>query len=285
MTDAGLQCAGQDISMSRLEGGVAVVTGGGDGIGRALALEAARRGMDVAVADIRVDAAQAVAAEVQALGRRALGLVCDVSDPASIDDAAAAVTTRLGQANLVWANAGLGIGQGFLDARRRNLEWMYRVNVDGTIDTLRGFHAVLADAGLRHFGITGSMAGLTRSAGASPAYDASKYAVVGIAEGLRAELDGSGIGVTLLCPGLVNTRIWDGARARPERFGGARNLPEETGERWRRDGMDAAFVAAAALDAVDANEFYAVTPELAERASNIRDRTDALLAAVRVPNS
>lgn len=271
--------------MSRLEGGIAVVTGGGDGIGRALILEAARRGMDVAIADIRLEAARAVAAEVEALGRRALPLVCDVSDPASIEDAAAAVTTRLGRVNLVWANAGLGIGQGFLDARRRNLEWMYRVNVDGTIDTLRGFHAVFAESGLRHYGITGSMAGLTPSGGGSPAYDATKYAVVGIAEGLRAELAGSDIGVTLLCPGLVNTRIWDGARARPERYGGARNLPEETGERWRRDGMSAEFVAAAALDAVEAGQFYAVTPELADRAQLIQDRTDALLAAVRAPDT
>ena len=208
-----------------------------------------------------------------------------MSDCASIEDAAAAVSTRFGRANLIWANAGLGIGQGFLEARRRNLDWMYQVNVYGTFDTLRGFHALLPETGLRHFGITGSMAGLTASAGGSPAYDATKYAVVGIAEGLRAELEGTDIGVTLLCPGLVNTRIWDGARARPERYGGPRNLPEETGERWRQDGMSVDFVAAAALDAVDANEFYVVTPEAADRADAITARSDALLAAVRAPDS
>ena len=271
--------------MSRLAGGVAVVTGGADGIGRALVLAAARRGMRVAIADIRLEAATAVAQEVKALGGEAIPLACDVSDRASIEDAAAAVCTRFGHANLVWANAGLGIGQGFLDARRRNLDWMYQVNVYGTFDTLRGFHALMPETGLRHFGITGSMAGLTPSGGASPAYDATKYAVVGIAEGLRAELEGTGTGVTLLCPGLVNTRIWDGARARPERYGGPRELPEETGERWRRDGMDAAFVAAAALDAVEADEFHVVTPEAADRADAIRTRTDALLAAVRAPRT
>jgi NAD(P)-dependent dehydrogenase (short-subunit alcohol dehydrogenase family) len=269
--------------MSRLAGGVAVVTGGGDGIGRALVLEAARRGMRLAVADIRQDAALQVAAEVQALGGEAIALACDVSDPASIEDAAAAVTTRYGHANLVWANAGIGIAGGFLDARRRNLDWMYRVNVYGTFDTLRGFHALLPGTGLRHFGITGSMAGLTASAGASPAYDASKYAVVGIAEGLRAELEGTGTGVTLLCPGLVNTRIWDGGRARPGRFGGPRSQPEETGERWRRDGMDPAFVARAALDAVEADAFHVVVPETPDRADAIRARGDALLAALRTP--
>ncbi|MEE4299946.1 MAG: SDR family NAD(P)-dependent oxidoreductase [Pseudomonadales bacterium] len=271
--------------MSRLSGGVAVVTGGADGIGRALVLDAARRGMRIAIADIRLDAAVAVAEEVKALGGEAIALACDVSDRASIEDAAAAVATRFGRANLIWANAGLGIAQGFLDARRRNLDWMYQVNVYGTFDTLRGFHALMPETGLRHFGITGSMAGLTASAGASPAYDATKYAVVGIAEGLRAELEGTGIGVTLLCPGLVNTRIWDGARARPERFGGPRALPEETGERWRRDGMDVDFVAAAALDAVENDEFYVVTPEAADRADAIRERSQALLAAVRAPDT
>lgn len=270
--------------MQPFDDGIAVITGGADGIGRALALEAADRGMHVAVLDIRGDAAEAVAAEVHARGRDAIAIACDVSDADAIDAAAAAVRERFGHANLVWANAGLGIGQGFLSARRSNLEWMYRVNVDGTIDTLRAFHALLPATGLRHFGLTGSMAGLTPSNAGTPAYNATKYAVVGIAEGLRAEVEAEGIGVTLLCPGLVNTRIWDGGRARPERYGGPRHADEAAGAHWREAGMSAAFVAGAALDGVAEGRFYVVTPELRARANGIAARNDAILAAVRAPD-
>jgi short-subunit dehydrogenase len=264
-----------------LHGAVAVITGAADGIGLALAREAAARGMRVALLDIREDAVRAAAAEI---GDAAIGLACDVSDLASLEAARDTVAERLGPVNLIWANAGLGIGQGFLSARRSNLDWMYRVNVDGVIDTVRTFHPQLATDGLRHIGLTGSMAGLTPSAGATPAYDASKYAVVGIAEGLRAELDGTGIGVTLLCPGLVDTRIWDGARARPERYGGARHQDEAAGEHWRTHGMDAAFVARAALDGVAEGRFEVVVPEARVRADAIRARADALVGAVRAPD-
>ncbi len=271
--------------MHDLSDATAVVTGGGDGIGRALVLELARSGADVAVADIREDAARAVADEARALGVRATSAVCDVSDADSIERWASSVADELGPVRIVWANAGLGIGQGFTSARRQNLRWMYSVNVDGVIDTVRAFADALKGAdGFRAIGITGSMAGLTRPDGATPAYSATKYAVVGIAEGLRAELEPEGIGVTLLCPGLVNTRIWDGARARPERFGGPRHLPEEVGERWRSAGMSPDDVARWGVEALRSRRFYALMPDDADRAAALEERHRALLDGVRYPD-
>lgn len=271
--------------MQDLTGLVGVVTGGGDGIGRALCLELARQGMHVAVLDIREDAAAAVALACGQEGVKALALTCDVSLPEELEQAAAIVRRDLGPVSLVWANAGLGIAHGFIGARRDALKWMYGVNVDGTIDTLRAFvPAMQEQTGWRHVGITGSMAGITSpDDGAPSAYAASKFAVVGIAEGLRGELAPDGIGVTLLCPGLVDTRIWDGARARPERYGGPRTLPEDVGEHWRTEGMAAEEVGRLGVDAARAGQFYAVMPDDAARGARIEERTRAIMAGIRLP--
>ena len=148
--------------MQKIAGTNAVITGGGDGIGRALTLELAKAGANVAVTDIRTDAAEAVAAEAAALGVKSIGLSCDVTDEASIEEMAAQAAAELGPMQIVWANAGLGIGQGFTTARRENLRWMYQVNVDGIIDTVRAFSDSLKEqSGFRAIGVTASMASLT----------------------------------------------------------------------------------------------------------------------------
>ncbi len=270
--------------MRDIAGTNAVITGGGDGIGRSLVLELAKAGANVAVTDIRGDAADAVAAEAKALGVRSIGLACDVSDEASIQEMSAKAVEALGPMQIVWANAGLGIGQGFTTARRDNLRWMYQVNVDGVIDTVRAFSDSLKEqAGFRAIGITASMASLTHPDAGTPSYSASKYAVMGVAEGLKTELAPDGISVTTLCPGLVNTRIWDGARARPDRFGGPRHAPEEAGERWREAGMAAENVGRWGVEALRDGRFFALMPDDEGRARIVDDRHQEIMAGIRYP--
>ncbi len=271
--------------MQDVRGLNAVVTGGGDGIGRAIALEAARAGMNVAILDIREEVAEVAAAACAAEGVNAIAVRCDVSIEAEIETAAKKTRNHLGATNLLWINAGLGIPYGLINAPRDALRWLYAVNVDGLIDTARAFvPAMRAEKGWRHVGITGSMAGLVQMPESGPAaYAASKYAAVGIAEALRAELKSDGIGVTLFCPGTVNTRIWDGGRARPDRFGGPVHLPEAVGERWRQVGMDVDEIARIAFAAARVGTFYAVVPEDAARAARLDARYDAIKAAVWLP--
>jgi len=266
-----------------LKGLSAAITGGGDGIGRAIALELARCGMNVAVLDIREAAAQATADDCTRHGVRAIALRCDVSINDEIVAAAEQARATLGPLALLWANAGLGIAGGLTTAPRDALQWMLAVNVHGLIDTVRAFVPQMKQgSGWRRIGITGSMAGLVQVADGGPsAYGATKYAGVGIAEALRAELAPNGIGVTLFCPGTVNTRIWDGARARPARFGGPRHAPEEAGARWRATGMDVDAVAALAVDGLRNDEFYVVVPESPERGARITERAQALTRAMR----
>lgn len=261
-----------------------MVTGGGDGIGRALVMELAKQGMHMAILDIRKAAAEETAEACRDLGVRSLAASCDVSVCSEIEAAAERVRAELGPVNLIWGNAGLGIAEGITTAKREALRWMYAVNVDGLIDTVRAFVPQMkAQDGWRWVGITGSMAGLVQiSDGGPTAYGATKYAGVGIAEALRAELAPNGIGVTLICPGTVNTRIWDGRRARPDRFGGPQRAPEAAGERWRTIGMDVDEVAAVAIDGLRAGAFYVVTPEGPEREAMIGERAARLREGVRM---
>jgi NAD(P)-dependent dehydrogenase (short-subunit alcohol dehydrogenase family) len=277
--------AARRLSMQDVRGLNAVVTGGADGIGRAIALEAARAGMNVAIIDIRLAAAEDVAAACSIEGVRAVAIRCDVSIAADIKTAADKVRAEFGGLNLLWINAGLGIPYGLINAPRAALRWLYGVNVEGLIDTARAFvPAIQANTGWRHVGITGSMAGLVQMPDAGPtAYAASKFAAVGIAEALRAELMPAGIGVTLFCPGTVNTRIWDGGRARPARFGGPVHAPEAAGERWRQVGMDVDAVARCAFAAARNGRFYVVLPESAARAARLNERHAAIEAAIESP--
>jgi NAD(P)-dependent dehydrogenase (short-subunit alcohol dehydrogenase family) len=209
-------------------GRLALVTGAGDGIGAALARGFASWGMTVAVADIRPDAAEAVARE---LGGDSFALPFDVSDR----DACLAAADRLGDRPLalLWANAGVGAGSGLLEGRPRVIEWVFSVNLFGVLWTAQAFAPRLAGEGPRHFGVTASAAAMTAPDGAFPLYATSKHTTFAVGEALRSEFAAREVPSTLLCPGLLNTDIWDAARARPERFGGERRADPETAAYWR----------------------------------------------------
>lgn len=247
--------------MESLQGTRGVITGGGDGIGRAIALHLARAGMHITIADIRADAGEEAVGAIRAAGGNAHFHHCDVTLEDSVRELARDCFAA-GDVDMIWANAGLGTAQGFTRGKAKNLNWMYAVNVHGVIHTLSAFlPTMLEQTGRRYVGITASVASLVPGNPANPAYGASKYATLGIAEGLRAELkDVENISVTALCPGLVNTGIWNSARARPDHFGGPRNLAPEAGAYWTKNGMPADVVGFHAVEALRAGRFYVVTP-------------------------
>jgi NAD(P)-dependent dehydrogenase (short-subunit alcohol dehydrogenase family) len=238
-------------------GHTAVISGAGSGIGRSLALGLARAGVGVAALDIDADQARAVAGAARDMGVPALGLGCDVALRTEVEAAHERILKALGQPRLVWANAGVGAMGGPLGMAQADLDWIWSVNVTGVLNVVRTCAAPMrALTGARHVGLTASVSGLTAMGAYAAGYGATKHAVIGIGEGLRAELEGSGMGVTILCPGLVATRIWDGARVRPARHGGPVEMPHAVGDRWRIHGMDPDWVAALALARVDAGGGY-----------------------------
>lgn len=209
--------------MQDLAGRTAVVTGGGSGIGRGLSLGLAAEGMNVAVLDLNGDAAVAVADEIVGQGGKALALPTDVTSSEALSAAAKEIAASFGGVNLLCANAGVMLPLGPLtEMSESDWEYVFSVNVHGVVKTVDAFLPQLRAADEAHIVNTASLGGIV-SVPQVPigVYVASKYACVGYSECLRAELAGEGIGVSVLCPGVVQSELYQTSAAqRPEQFGG-----------------------------------------------------------------
>ena len=255
--------------LDELNGRVAVVTGGGSGIGRGLALGLAAEGMTVAVADIQASRAAAVAAEVESAGGRAFAVEVDVTSVRSLASAARDVLARAGGLNLLCANAGVLARIGALDAHSvEDWEYTLSVNVLGVVKTVDAFlPALRKSAPDAHILTTASLGGLVSEVRAPiGAYTASKYACVGYSEMLRSELADQGIGVSVLCPGVVTSNLMGtSAENRPGVFGrqaAPKLTPESGGDdaaRLADFAMPAENVGPIVVRAIRANRFHVLT--------------------------
>jgi NAD(P)-dependent dehydrogenase (short-subunit alcohol dehydrogenase family) len=193
----------------QLAGKVAVVTGAGSGIGRALAERFAAEGMSLVLADVEADALAAVEASVRGAGAATLVRIVDVRSYEAVADLARATVETFGRVDVVCNNAGVaGHVVPTWEATAAEWEWVMGVNVTGVVNGIRAFTPIMLEQNSGHIVNTASIAGL----GAIPylaAYTASKHAVVGISESLYKELEGRGsaVRVSVLCPGFVRTRI------------------------------------------------------------------------------
>ena len=203
--------------MQELSEKIAVITGGGSGIGRALALALAHEGMDIAIADIEIGPAKEVAAEVRSIGRRALANECDVSDLASVRDLADKVFAEFNATHVLCNNAGVVASSPVTEMSDTDWSWVIGVDLIGVTNGLQAFlPRMVAQEAEGHIVNTSSIAGLVPSAAPNIiSYTAAKYGVVGITETLAEELKPYRIGTSVLCPGVVRTRIGESGRNRP----------------------------------------------------------------------
>lgn len=192
--------------MRELSDRVAVVTGAGSGIGRALALELAAHGAHVAVADLDGALAESTAREVEALGRRAIAVVTDVRQLASVEQLLARTIAELGGCHVVCNNAGVFHAATLLDTPLEQWQRVIETNLWGVINGSRTFGAHFARQGFGHIVNTASAAGLFPMPGMG-SYSTTKFAIVGFSLQLRWELADAGVGVTVVCPGVVRTGI------------------------------------------------------------------------------
>jgi NAD(P)-dependent dehydrogenase (short-subunit alcohol dehydrogenase family) len=264
--------------MQNFEDKVAVVTGAASGIGAGLARAFAREGAHVVLADARDP--EPVAPELRSAGGRALAASVDVTSRQAMESLAERVHAEFGRVDVLCNNAGVVVFGSLLEVSEQDWDWIMAVNVRGVINGVAAFvPRMIARGGEAHVVITASGAGLSASA-VLPlgAYTTSKYAVVGFGETLRLELEPHGIGVTILCPGSVQTGIHETARysqstahLKPQTAG----APTPSREGVRR--MQPAQVAALVLDGIRSNQLYVMSHP--EGRPNVEARFEAIAGA------
>ena len=195
-----------------LKGKVALITGGGRGIGREIALAFAREGLAVAVAARTPSQVEEAAEAVQALGAKALPLALDVADAGAIPAAVKAVAEALGPVDVLVNNAGIAESAPFAKTDPQLWERHLRVNVTGPFLLTREVLSGMLQRGWGRVINVASLAGLF-GAPYITAYATSKHALVGLTRALATEVAGRGVTVNALCPGYVATDLtWKGAR-------------------------------------------------------------------------
>ncbi len=182
-----------------------VVTGAGSGIGRATARRAARCGAEVIAVDINGESAEQTADECRGEGRAA-AYVCDVADGEAVRLLASRVESERGPVDVLVNNAGVGVAGPFLEHSLDDWRWLRGVNLDGVVHGCHAFGARMVERGRGHVVNVASGAGYTPQTNLST-YCASKAAVISLSQCLRADWSAHGVGVSVICPGLINTPI------------------------------------------------------------------------------
>jgi NAD(P)-dependent dehydrogenase (short-subunit alcohol dehydrogenase family) len=275
--------------MIELAGKTAFVTGGASGIGLALGQALAQAGMNVMLADIERDALTAAVAGLSEFGlKNVSSVICDVADLGSMQEAAEATYKAFGAVHVVCNNAGVGGGSGINNISVETWRWVLDVNLMGVVHGISTFLPHIRGHGEGgHIVNTASMAGLNSGLGFSP-YSASKFAVVNMSEGLAMQLAPLGIGVTVLCPGFVQSRIWDAGRNRQQRYGAAPAQSPGSPEGklaaalfdLNKTGLDPLHVAKQTVAAIRQNELYVFTHTGPRWRSELEQRFNAILMAM-----
>jgi NAD(P)-dependent dehydrogenase (short-subunit alcohol dehydrogenase family) len=269
--------------MKDFKGRTAFITGGASGIGLGMARAFGRAGMNVVIADINEEAAKTAVEALAAEQIKAAPAYVDVTDRASVKSAALDAVAAFGKIHVVCNNAGVAVGGPLGTLKERDWDWIIDVNLKGVVYGTEVFAPLIKSHGEGgHFVNTASMAGMISPPGMEP-YTATKFAVVAMSEGWAAQLAAQDIGVSVLCPGFVRTRIHESGRARQDKYGGTGVVdpgvgatPDEAAANVL-GGIDPGIVGQRVLEGVRDNDLYIFThPHFKEFAQG---RFNAILAA------
>jgi NAD(P)-dependent dehydrogenase (short-subunit alcohol dehydrogenase family) len=269
--------------MKDLAGKTAFVTGAASGIGLGVSTALAQAGVKVMMCDIEQAALDAAVAGLKATNADVEGVVADVSLRAELRAAADATLAKYGKVHILHNNAGVGGGGGYGDWTDASWSWTIGVNLMAVIWGVEIFGPLIESHGEGgHIVNTASVAGLISYS--ANVYNVSKYGVVAFSEGLRNELAPRNIGVSVLCPGIIKTKIVESVRNLPERFAGAAKADKSTGEiaEWLKNlsprlegGIDPAYVGELVREGIEGDWPYIFTdtefePVMELRFANIK---------------
>jgi NAD(P)-dependent dehydrogenase (short-subunit alcohol dehydrogenase family) len=246
-----------------ISGKTAIVTGAGSGIGLGIATALAEAGANVVMADIQKDMVEQAAHALSGTNKRVLPVRIDVTREQSVLDALAEAERHFGRLHIACNNAGVPMhGTRLTEVPPSDWEFVIGVNIWGVIHGIRHFVPAIRKHGEEgHVVNTASVAGFQNRRGTDQGpYSMSKYAVVSLSEALEHELEGTNVGVTVLCPGPVNTNIPRGARNRPDHMGGPQIRPADEAvlaQRLAATGIDPKRVGERVVDAIRTKTFYA----------------------------
>jgi NAD(P)-dependent dehydrogenase (short-subunit alcohol dehydrogenase family) len=269
--------------MDRLQGRGAVVVGGGSGIGRGVSMGLAAEGMKVLVADIDPESAAAVSDEIAFHGGDARSHRVDATDDASLAALADRARDELGKVHVLASTVGVVADTPLVEATEAEWAWFHEFHLMTAVRSVNAFvPAMRAHGEGGHIVLTSSMAGLlalppSHTGGVNTGlYTVMKHALVGYSEMLRGELAPENIGVSVLCPGLVQSNLGStSAKHRPDRYGGA--LPDPMAERGPIEGaMPNEDVGPIVVRGITGNRAYIITHP--ETAPLVKARQDAVMA-------
>ena len=244
--------------MKNLSGNTAFVTGAASGIGLALTKAFIQEGMQVVLADIEKEPLQKAVAELEEQGHSVLGIQLDVSEEKAVQDALEKAQAHFGNVHVLCNNAGVGSVLKWEEQSYEMVQWVMNVNFGGVFHGIRTFIPHMKEHGEGgHIINTASILGHI-AAPQLGLYCASKYAVVALSESLRIELQGSGIGISLLCPGWVVTNIMKADRHRDD----TPLVDEERKAQLEEEiaqGLTPESVALQVVEAIKENRFYVFT--------------------------
>jgi len=255
-----------------LSGRTAVVTGAASGIGLAFTERFISEGMRVVMADVDESALAEEASRFEAAGADVLGVLTDVRDPASVEELRDQALSTFGAVHVVCNNAGVAPAGPMVETTAADWRWVVDVNILGVAHGVSAFGPLMVEQGEGHIVNTASEAGLVTNDFIG-VYCATKHAVVGLSESLWREVHPLGVGVSCLCPNLINTRIFESERNRDD---GVEVRPNEAAvlaplrEAIEATGLPPSAAADAVVDAIRGDRFWVFTHEFTPGLAGVR---------------